>query len=122
LLSIVCWLLDDPWFLQRPNLADCVRRLLASEQLSRLAALVKPELFVSDPDRREELTRVCLDLLHLRPQGESAAMAADRLAALDSLERDRVLRKTAVAERRAREVREAMARARAQESASRYGE
>lgn len=122
LLSIVCWLLHDPWFLERPNLAPAMWELLTSRQLTQLSALVKPEAFVNDADRREELTRICFDQLKLLPRGESTAVAADRLTALDSVERDRVLRGTAMAERRAREVREAMAKARAQESASRYGE
>ena len=122
LLAIVCWLLHDPWFLERPNLAAAMWDLLNSAKMTKLSTLVKPEAFVNDADRREELTRVCLDLLKLRPRGETAAVAADRLTTLDSAERERVLRATAVAERRAREVREAMAKARAQESASRYGE
>ncbi len=46
----------------------------------------------------------------------------DRLNTLDSVERKRILEATLAAEKRAREVREAMARAKAQESASRYGE
>jgi hypothetical protein len=84
--------------------------------------LVQPSKFVHDADRREEWVRQCLAQLGLRPQGESAAQAADRLTMLDSSERDRVLRATATAERRAREIREAMALKKAQESASRYGE
>lgn len=121
-VAIACWLLHDSWFLDRPELAPAMWNLLASSKLTKLATLVKPEAFVNDPDRREELTRLCLQLLGLRPRGESAAVAADRLTSLDSVERDRVLRGTAAAERRAREVRAAMAAAKAQESASRYGE
>lgn len=122
LVSVVCWLFADDWFLARPGLAAAMWKLLRGEELARLSALIKPGKFVSDPDRREELVRVCLSGLGLRPRGETAAQAADRLTTLDSSERQRVLRATAAAERRAREIREAMARAKAQESASRYGE
>lgn len=122
LVAITCWLLHDSWFLERPKLAPAMWNLLNSPKLTRLSGLVKPKAFVNDSDRREELTRVCLDQLKLRPRGETAAVAADRLTTLDSVERNQVLRKTAVAERRAREVREAMVKARAQEAASRYGE
>jgi hypothetical protein len=97
-------------------------KLLASSPWAHLAGLVRPDKFVSDPDRREELVRFCLAQLELRPLGETQSQAADRLTTLDSAERHRVLRATAAAERRAREVREAMARKQAQESASRYGE
>jgi hypothetical protein len=122
LVSVACWLLHDDWFLSRPELAAGMWKLLISDELTRLSALIRPEKFVSDPDRREELVRVCLRALGLRPQGETLAQAADRLTTLDSAERDRVLRATAAAERRAREVREAMAKKKAQEAASRYGE
>jgi hypothetical protein len=122
LLSIVCWLLADEWFQSRPPLASQCWKLLVSDELAQLAELIKPEKFVGDPDRREELVRTCLAQLGLRPQGETMVQAADRLTTLDSAERQRVLRATATAERRAREIREAMARKQAQESASRYGE
>ena len=58
----------------------------------------------------------------LRPKGESIEQANDRRQTLDSVEREGILRATASAERRAREVREAMAKKQALESASRYGE
>jgi hypothetical protein len=122
LVSLVCWLLHHDWFLARPKLTPAIWKLLASDRLTRLAGLAAPESFVNDPDRREELVRICLDALGLRPKGETAAQAADQLTTLDSVERDRVLRLAAVAEKRAREVREAMARAQAQDAASRYGE
>jgi hypothetical protein len=77
-------------------------------------------VIINDPDRREELVRLCLKGLGLIPQGESAAQAADRLTTLDSVERDRVIRETRQAEARAREIREAMARKRAEEAAARY--
>jgi hypothetical protein len=115
-------MLHDDWFLERPQTAAGMWALFGSDVLKRLVELVKPAAFVGDPDRREELARVCLKALSLVPKGETAVAAADRLTALDSIERHRVLKATAAAERRAREVREAMARKKAQESASRYGE
>jgi hypothetical protein len=122
LSAVVCWMLHDDWFLDRPDLAPGMWALLVSDVLKRLAELVKPAAFVADPDRREELARTCLKSLAIIPKGETATQAADRLTALDSVERHRVLKGTAAAERRAREVREAMAKKKAQESASRYGE
>jgi hypothetical protein len=68
------------------------------------------------------LVRRLLHELDLRPAGETAAQAADRLQTLDSAERERVLREAAKAERRAQAVRDAMARAAAQDAANRYGE
>lgn len=122
LLGVCVWLINDEWFCKQPELARLRWQWLTSEAQMPLADLVRPDLYVSDPDRREELARLCLRALGLRPQGESEAQALDRLQTLDSLERHKILAATAEAERRAREVREAMARKRALESASRYGE
>ena len=112
LISVVCWLLGDEWFLrQAASSAPAIWKLLASDDLSRLAGLIRAEKFVSDADRREELVRTLpAPFGAAARQGETAAQAADRLTTLDSAERDRVLRATAAAERRAREIREAMAR------------
>lgn len=121
-IAIVVWLLRDEWFLERPNLAPGMRRLVLDRALLNLTEYVRPESWALEPDRREELARVCMRSLGLRPRGETVAAAADRLNALDTIERTRVLRATAAAERRAREVREAMARQAALDAASRYGE
>jgi hypothetical protein len=120
LVSIVLWLLRDDWLAARPQLAEATWKLLQSDALTQLAKLVRADALVNDPDRREELARLCLKGLGLRPEGESAAQAADRLTTLDSVERERVIRQTRKAEARAREIREAMARKRAEEAAARY--
>ncbi len=122
LLGIVCWLLNHEWFHQHPPPTAHLAKLMTTDAFKRLVELVKPAAFVNDPDRREELARRTLQLLALVPRGETAAHSADRLTAIDSVERHRILKATAAAERRAREIREAMALKKAQESASRYSE
>ncbi len=121
-LGVATWLLHEEWFLQRPDLLELGCQWLCSDVLVQLSELVRPELVISDPDRREELVRLCLRAHGLRPAGEANSQSNDRLNTLDSVERQRILAATAEAERRAREVREAMARKRALESSSRYGE
>ena len=79
LLAIVCWMLHDDWFLDRPDTAPGMWKLFGSDALKRLVELVKPAAFVDDADRREELARLCLKHLSLIPKGETAAGAADRL-------------------------------------------
>jgi hypothetical protein len=116
-VAVACWLLHDDWFLARPELAPRMQRLLIST-LEPISAVVPARDFVTDPDRREELARYCLAELGLRPQGESIAQAKDRLTALDSQERMRVLRDTQAAEARAQEVRKMMARRAAEEAAA----
>jgi hypothetical protein len=120
LVPIVLWLVRDDWFLGQPQLASATWKFLHSEPLIRLAELVRPEPIVNDPDRREELVRLCLQGHGVIPEGETAVQAADRLTTLDSVERERVICQTRKAEARAREVREAMARKRAEEAAARY--
>jgi len=108
LTLVACWLLHDPWF-RRPDLAAAALSLLAGG-LHELAQATSADKCITDADRREELARLCLKALGLRPAGESVAQAEDRLATLSSLERASLLKATAAAEKRAAEIRAAMAR------------
>jgi len=117
---IASWLLHDPWFANQRALADRVPGLLVNG-LADVSAVVPATQFVTDPDRREELVRICLAGLELRPAGESPNEAADRLSALDSVERQRVAAEARKAEERAQRVREAMKKKEAEEAAARYG-
>jgi hypothetical protein len=117
---IAGWLLYDPWFRSRNRFASQAYDFLASG-MKDVAAIVPPQAFVGDADRREELARLCLNALGLRPAGETASQAEDRLATLDSVERGRVVREARAAEERARQIREEMARKAAEEAAAVYG-
>jgi hypothetical protein len=117
LVALATWLLRDPWFLDRPDLAGATAPFLR-ETLARLAQVVTAEQCVRDPDRREEFARLCLRQLSLRPRGESVEQAEDRYNTLDSIERERVMRDTRAAEARAREVRKQMAKRAAEEAAA----
>jgi hypothetical protein len=120
LVLIASWMLHDVWFRSRGRFAGQVFELL-TKGLKEVAALVDSQKFVSDPDRREELARLCLKRLGLRPAGESLAQAQDRLTTLDSAERVRVVKAAREAEERARLIREEMARKAAEEAAANYG-
>lgn len=117
---VASWLLHDSWFLYRSQFAARAYAFL-TEGLNDLAGLAQAEALVADPDRREELARLCLKALNLRPAGETEAQAEDRLATLDSVERSRVVREARAAEERARQIREELARKAAEEAASVYG-
>ena len=117
---IAAWLLYDPWFRSRHRFAAQAYEFLALG-LDDVAAIVPPQSFVSDADRREELARLCLNALGLRPAGESDSQAEDRLTTLDSVERAHVIREARAAEARARQIREEMARKAAAEAAAVYG-
>jgi hypothetical protein len=88
---------------------------------SELAQYCNVEQLVNDVERREELARLTLARLELLPQGETAMQAQDRLSALSSAERSRVLAASRLAEARAKELRAAMARKAAEEAADKMG-
>jgi hypothetical protein len=117
LVALATWLLHDPWFIGRPDLATATAALFR-DGLAKLAQAVTAERCVRDPDRREEFARLCLRQLSLRPKGETIEQAEDRYSTLDSIERERVMRDTRAAEARAREVRKQMAKRAAEEAAA----
>jgi hypothetical protein len=115
-VAVATWLLHDRFILAAAPVAGAWEFLTAG--LQDMAACVPARDLVTDPDRREELARRCLQALGLLPAGETAAQAADRLATLDSVERVRVLAATREAELRAAEVRKAMQAQAAAEAAA----
>lgn len=119
LALLAAWLLFDPWF-QGKDLANAARAFFISEELEQMALSVDAPRVVADGDRREELVRLCLRALGLRPAGESEAQAHDRLLTISTAERERVIKAARAAEERAREIREAMARKAAEEAADKW--
>lgn len=117
LVLVASWLLGDDWFGGR-SLGVPAEEFLAGG-LADAARTVRFAEFVSDPDRREELARLALRGLGLHPEGETAAQAADRLAALDSVETARTAAQSAAHAARTRMVVEAMRRKAAEEAAAR---
>lgn len=111
---IICWLLHDPFFRAGTyaSLAYAALQTLPGE----MAEIAPANAFITDPERREELARLCLQSLALRPKGETEAQAQDRLATLNSIERQRVIQAARAAEARAQQIREEMARQAAYEA------
>ncbi len=115
------WLFHDAWFRTRGIDGATVLTFL-KETVPELAGLVSADGLVADADRREELVRLALKALGMRPAGETLEQASDRLQTLSSLERKRVIEEATQAEERARQIREAMALTAAQEAAAQYSE
>ena len=112
-------LLYDARLREHTDQAGAVREFFLNHNLRPLAEItVDPRAYVSDPERREELARICLSQMNLLPAGEKLAAARDRLATLDSVERERVIVFSRNAQKRAQELREALARKAAEEAAS----
>lgn len=89
LVLVASWLLHDTAFADAP--AEAMLALLEG-RLAELSSHVVPRLFVEDAERREELVRTCLAALDRVPDGETFAVAEDRLAVLDSVRRRALLR------------------------------
>lgn len=119
LTLVLAWLFADEWFVRTPPDMPALLTVLGTTA-GELAEYVAAPKLVADPDRREELARVALARIGLRPAGETIAQAQDRLMTLSSAERQRVMRASRAAEERARGIREALARKAAQESADKY--
>lgn len=119
LVMITVWLLSDDAFAQMTP-SDTASKDLLTETIPALAGQNGADKYVHDPERREELVRTTLAHLGWRPEGESETQAADRLTRISSTERKRLLLASRAAEARAREVREALARKAAQESADKW--
>jgi hypothetical protein len=112
-----CHLLWHPALRSRQLPAEGLRKFLVQD-LAAIAAVTPAERLIDDEERREELIRRAFAALVLRLPGESAKDAEDRLAQVDSVERQRLLQAAAEKEKRAREVREMMARRAAEEAAA----
>jgi hypothetical protein len=112
-----CHFLWHPAFRTAGVAREAVERLFVQE-LATLAGIVPVEELDRDEERREELVRRTLRAVGMTLPGESPNETEDRLRQVDSVERRRVLLAAAERERRAREVREAMARKAAEEAAA----
>lgn len=119
LVLITSHLLYDFWFQSNGKFGIFVKKLL-TEELQALASLVEAKQFVFDSERREELIRFCLKKLNLKPKGESEIHSNDRLMSINSIERKRVIEESKAAQKRAQELREAIARQEAEEAASKW--
>jgi len=116
---LLCWLLADPELVSQCIPAEELHTLL-TEGASDLASQNTAAKYRDDSERREEMIRFALARLDLRPSGETLTQAQDRLTTLSSIERNRVLAASRAAEQRTRDIREALARKAAQESADKY--
>lgn len=119
LVALAVWLLGEDWFNTAKLDGSAVLALL-DQSLQPLAEASQANKYVNDSERREEFARYLLARLDYRPAGESLAQATDRLSALSSTERKRLLQESREAERRARAIRDALAKKAAEQSADKW--
>lgn len=119
IVAMTTWVLADEWFSDNP-LHELSLISMLQNDLALLAESIQRDQCLHDSERCEEFARFLLNCLSLRPEGETELQAIDRLSALSSTERQRLLKNSVEAERRAREIREALAKKAAQESADKH--
>jgi hypothetical protein len=116
---VMAWLLADDWF-EGARLPQAELLRVLADTGAELAACAGALKYVEDPERREELARLTLARLGLRPAGETPEQASDRLSAISAAERKRLLEASRAAEARARAIREALVRKQAEASADKW--
>ena len=78
---------------------------------------------IEDSDRREEFVRICLSAMRLSVEGESETESIDRLQALDSVARNKLIEAAQQRRKEAdrkRQIAEEAQRKKQQEQAARY--
>ena len=118
-LMLGCYVLSDPLFCEKKELVSRSLSLLVSGFTS-LADLAQARDFVLNTERREELVRLCLKHLELRPEGESKDVFKNRWESLDSVRRVELMQKATELRKRQEELRKAMERKAAEEAASKW--
>ncbi len=116
---LLTWLIADEALHAEAASMDALLALLI-EDAGQLASYTNAQQLFEDAERREELARLTLSKLGMRPAGETIAQAQDRFTSISSLERARILTASRQAEARARTIREQLAKKAAEESANKW--
>ncbi|HNI26261.1 MAG TPA: hypothetical protein PLJ29_07885, partial [Leptospiraceae bacterium] len=115
--SMCTYILFHQWFRNRKEAAELSAMFLSSV-LPAYSSAVSADEFAGNSERREELIRLLLYHLGYFPKGETEKYSLNRLAALDSVERDKVIKESREVMKKVQALREAMARKAAEEAAS----
>ena len=122
-IQVACWLFSHKYFnrpQQKQQIWDGMKTFMFN-RLPELSIYVKVEEWIENEDRNEEFVRLAIDCCGLRPDGESENEATDRLDALNTIKRFKVLENSTGAFDRMMEIRRTMAENKAREAANVYG-
>ncbi|WP_207534808.1 hypothetical protein [Desertivirga arenae] len=119
-IRIGCWLFSHSIFEGKPELLPAIR-LFMFQKLPVLAPLVEKMQWLEDEDRTEEFVRLALRCCEILTDRETQIQAEDRLDALDTIKRQKVLKESSGAFERMMEIRRKMAEQKAREAANVYG-
>jgi hypothetical protein len=119
LVALSLWVIASEAFGARKKDGAALLKFL-SEDVSALAKYAPALTYHAEGERREELIRLMLARTGRRPQGETEAVARDRLSSISGMERARLIAASRAAEQRARDIREALIKKAAEESADKW--
>jgi hypothetical protein len=114
------WFFHHPIFIRHPELLEKINTFLL-KRLPELCSYVAHQQWLDDEDRSEEFIREALQCCNMSIDGETHEEAADRLDALSTLKRQRVLKETNESMERMKAIRKKMAEDKAREAANVYG-
>jgi len=115
-----CWLLRHPDFNNLPKIASQLS-LFWFQELKIVSRVVSSDKWLKDEERAEEMVRIALKCFELLAAGETLAETADRLTAVSSIARLKILKETNEALERMMEIKRKMAEKKAREAANAYG-
>lgn len=115
LIQVACHLLDHAVFHHAADAAAKALNFLGEglDALAEVQGVTSARHYVDTPDGREELVRFALRAFALLPDGETAVQFDDRLQAVSTVERARVLAAARAARERAKTLQKQAERARA---------
>jgi hypothetical protein len=119
-VHIACWFFSAEEFKGKKPIANKMS-LFLFQDLPEVSAFVPYCQWLEDEDRTEEFVRLALKRCMLIPDGETKEEALERLDALDTIKRNKVLQKSNKAFERIIEIRRKMEEAKAREAANVYG-
>lgn len=119
-IQIGTWFFTYPLFQNQPSLAEGIKTFLLNK-LPALSVFVNYQQWLDDEDRAEEFVREALQCCDILIDGETLEEAQDRLDALSTLKRQKVLKETNESMERMKAIRQKMAEQKAREAANVYG-
>ncbi|MFZ6008784.1 MAG: hypothetical protein ACOYXT_00435, partial [Bacteroidota bacterium] len=119
-IQIGIWFFHHPLFVNNRKLPDPIKEFLLI-RLPVLSKYVDHKQWLDDEDRTEEFIREALQSCKILIDDETPAEAHDRLEALSTLKRQKVITETNESLERMKKIRQKMAEQKAREAANVYG-
>ncbi len=119
-ICLGAWLFHHPVFSAKPEILPHVSDFIL-HRLRLLSSHVKHDQWLQDEDRSEEFVREALSACDILVDGETPEEATDRLDALSTLKRLKVLQQTNASMERMKAIRKKIAEDKAREAANVYG-